>query len=106
MSSRCPRPHSLTYRFGLALAAISLPQTRHAPIWRRNGILEAIWLQADLLTAADTEALAMGFLNDHQKHLLADRGDVDFAYATSFGRFRDFEGTIEAAPDSRVRMVR
>ncbi len=58
------------------------------PIWRRNGILEAIWLQADILTAADTESLAMGFLNDEQKQLLKDRGDVDFAYATSFGRFR------------------
>jgi twitching motility protein PilT len=58
------------------------------PIWRRNGLLESIWLQADILTAADTESLAMGFLNDHQKQLLADRGDVDFAYATSFGRFR------------------
>ena len=30
----------------------------------------------------------MGFLNDEQKKLLEDRGDVDFAYATSFGRFR------------------
>lgn len=58
------------------------------PIWRRNGILEPIWLQADFLSAADTEALAMGFLTDAQKHLLAERGDVDFAYANSFGRFR------------------
>jgi twitching motility protein PilT len=58
------------------------------PIWRRYGTLESIWLQADVLTAADTERLAMGFLNDHQKEILADRGDVDFAYATSFGRFR------------------
>jgi len=58
------------------------------PIWRRNGILESIWLQADKLKASDTEALAMGFLTDEQKKLLADRGDVDFAYATSFGRFR------------------
>lgn len=58
------------------------------PIWRRFGALEPIWLQADLLSASDTERLAMGFLNDHQKQLLADRGDVDFAYATSFGRFR------------------
>jgi twitching motility protein PilT len=58
------------------------------PIWRRNGILEAVWLQADKLSAADTESLAMGFLNDEQKKLLADRGDVDFAYATNFGRFR------------------
>ncbi|MEI9896381.1 MAG: PilT/PilU family type 4a pilus ATPase [Chthoniobacter sp.] len=58
------------------------------PIWRRNGILEAIWLQADKLSAADTESLAMGFLNDAQKQLLADRGDVDFAYANPLGRFR------------------
>ena len=58
------------------------------PIWRRNGLLEAIWLQADKLSATDTDALAMGFLSDEQKQLLADRGDVDFAYATSFGRFR------------------
>jgi twitching motility protein PilT len=58
------------------------------PIWRRNGLLEAIWLQADILRAADTEALAMGFLTDAQKQLLHDRGDVDFAYSTSFGRFR------------------
>ena len=58
------------------------------PIWRRYGSLEPIWLQADKLSAADTERLAMGFLNDAQKKLLADRGDVDFAYATDFGRFR------------------
>src|SRR3954463_15336522 len=58
------------------------------PIWRRFGSLEPIWLQADKLSAADTERLAMGFLNDAQKHLLATRGDVDFAYATPIGRFR------------------
>jgi twitching motility protein PilT len=58
------------------------------PIWRRNGILEPIWLQADKLTAAETDSLAMGFLNEEQKHLLAERGDVDFAYANPIGRFR------------------
>ena len=58
------------------------------PIWRRFGQLESIWLQADVLTANDTERLAMGFLNDHQKELLRDRGDVDFAYSTVVGRFR------------------
>lgn len=58
------------------------------PIWRRFGILEPIWRQGDLLTAADTERLAMGFLDDKQKVLLEERGDVDFAYANSFGRFR------------------
>jgi len=58
------------------------------PIWRRNGTLEPIWMQATKLVAADTDRLAMSFLNDEQKKLLADRGDVDFAYASSFGRFR------------------
>jgi twitching motility protein PilT len=58
------------------------------PTWRRFGNLEAIWLQAPMLTAADTERLAMGFLNEAQQKHLHERGDVDFAYATSLGRFR------------------
>ncbi len=58
------------------------------PIWRRFGTLESIWMQADKLAAADTERLAMGFLNDEQKTQLREGGDVDFAYATTFGRFR------------------
>lgn len=58
------------------------------PTWRRFGTLEPIWLQADKLTAADTERLAMGFLNDAQKQLLEERGDVDFAYANAEGRYR------------------
>lgn len=58
------------------------------PIWRRYGRLEPIWLQAPVLRAEDTERLAMGFLNDAQKAQLAERGDVDFAYANEFGRFR------------------
>lgn len=58
------------------------------PIWRRFGNLEPVWLQAPKLSATDTERLAMGFLTDTQKQLLAERGDADFAYATSFGRFR------------------
>ena len=58
------------------------------PIWRRFGNLEAIWLQAPVLSAADTERLAMGFLKDAQKKLLEDRGDVDFAYSNESGRYR------------------
>jgi len=58
------------------------------PIWRRFGQLEPIWLKAPVLTAADTEHLAMTFLTDPQKALLAERGDVDFAYANALGRFR------------------
>ena len=58
------------------------------PIWRRFGVLEPIWMQAPRLTAAETENLAMGFLTDTQKQLLLERGDADFAYSNSFGRFR------------------
>src|SRR4051794_21005287 len=58
------------------------------PIWRRNGQLEPIWLQSPKLSAAETQSLAMGFLNDTQKKQVEERGDVDFAYATDFGRFR------------------
>jgi twitching motility protein PilT len=58
------------------------------PTWRRFGNLEPIWLQADELSAADTQRLALGFLNEEQKHRLFSKGDVDFAYATSIGRFR------------------
>ena len=58
------------------------------PIWRRHGTLEAIWLKAPVLRAADTESLAMGFLTEPQKRQLAERGDVDFAYSNSKGRFR------------------
>jgi twitching motility protein PilT len=58
------------------------------PSWRRNGILEPIWLQANLMTAQDTERLAVGFLNEAQRKRLFEIGDVDFAYATGLGRFR------------------
>src|SRR3954468_12038849 len=58
------------------------------PIWRRNGTLEPIWMQAPKLTEQETHHLAYGFLNQEQLKLLNERGDVDFAYATSFGRFR------------------
>ena len=58
------------------------------PIWRRYGLLEPIWLQAEPLNPAQTEQLAAGFLTPEQLEQLATRGDVDFAYATSIGRFR------------------
>jgi twitching motility protein PilT len=58
------------------------------PIWRLYGILRPIWPEAAKLTAEDTAALAAGFLNEAQRAQLAERGDLDFAYATKFGRFR------------------
>ncbi len=58
------------------------------PIWRRFGSLEPIWLQAPTLTAQDTERLTMGFLTEAQKVVIAERGDVDFAYQNADGRYR------------------
>ena len=58
------------------------------PVWRLHGILRPIWPDAPRLTAADTAALAEGFLSDLEKSHLAERGDADFAYANQFGRFR------------------
>src|ERR687884_106389 len=58
------------------------------PIWRLHGTLRPIWPDAPRLTAAQTLALAEGFLADLHKSHLAERGDADFAYANQFGRFR------------------
>jgi twitching motility protein PilT len=58
------------------------------PIWRLNGILRPIWPDAAKLAVDDTTALAEGFLTDAQKTQLNERGDADFAYANSLGRFR------------------
>ena len=58
------------------------------PIWRLQGTLQPIWSDAPKLTAADTDALADGFLSDLHRSQVAERGDSDFAYANGVGRFR------------------
>ena len=58
------------------------------PIWRLNGTLQPIWLEASHLTAEETKRLADDFLSNPHQAQLAERGDADFAYANSFGRFR------------------
>jgi twitching motility protein PilT len=58
------------------------------PLWRLYGILGPIWPDAPRFTAAQTAALAEGFLPDLEKSHLAERGDADFAYANASGRFR------------------
>ncbi len=58
------------------------------PIWRLNGTLQPMWPDAPKLTAADTAALADGFLADLHREQLQMRGDADFAYANEHGRFR------------------
>jgi len=58
------------------------------PIWRLHGTLQPIWPEAPRLTIEATKRLADGFLSDPHKAQLAERGDADFAYENSFGRFR------------------
>ena len=58
------------------------------PKWRRFGILQPIWENAEPLTPEDTERLARSYLPEPELRRLEQRGDVDFAYAPSIGRFR------------------
>jgi twitching motility protein PilT len=66
--------------------------TASPPVWRRFGQLGPIWEsathQAANLTAEDSMRLAKGFLTERQFAQLEERGDVDFAYSPSYGRFR------------------
>jgi len=58
------------------------------PVWRLHGNIQPIWPDAARFTAEQTSALANGFLTNPQKTQLEERGDADFAYANSLGRFR------------------
>jgi twitching motility protein PilT len=66
--------------------------TASPPMWRRYGNLGPIWESATHraapLTAEDAQRLAYSFLSEAQIKQLETRGDVDFAYETSFCRFR------------------
>ncbi|MBL9160220.1 MAG: type IV pilus twitching motility protein PilT [Verrucomicrobiales bacterium] len=58
------------------------------PKWRRYGLLQPIWENAEQLTPEDTEKLARLYLPEPELRRLEQRGDVDFAYAPEIGRFR------------------
>jgi len=58
------------------------------PIWRLHGTLQPIWPDAPRLKAEQTKKLADSFLTDAQRTLIDERGDADFAYANSKGRYR------------------
>ena len=58
------------------------------PIWRLHGTLQPIWPDAPRFKADQTQKLADAFLNDTQRQLVNERGDADFAYANSKGRYR------------------
>src|SRR5437660_12339199 len=58
------------------------------PVWRLNGTLQPIWPDAPRFKAEQTQKLADAFLSDAQRELVTERGDADFAYANSKGRYR------------------
>src|SRR6184192_2918424 len=58
------------------------------PVWRLHGTLRPIWPDAPRLQPEQTQKLADAFLNDTQREPVKERGDADFAYANSKGRYR------------------
>jgi twitching motility protein PilT len=58
------------------------------PKWRRFGLLQPIWENADQITDEQSEKLARSYLPAPELQRLEETGDVDFAYAPDFGRFR------------------
>jgi twitching motility protein PilT len=58
------------------------------PIWRLHGTLQPIWPDAPRFGPKQTQKLAETFLTDAQRQLVEERGDADFAYANSRGRYR------------------
>jgi len=58
------------------------------PKWRRYGALQPIWENGEFLTPEQTESLARSYLPESELRRLEEKGDVDFAYAPEFGRFR------------------
>lgn len=62
--------------------------TAYPPAWRRYGSLAPIWDDHAPLTAEDTERLAKSFLSQKEWDRLQEKGDVDFAYSNTHGRYR------------------
>ncbi|MGJ8633555.1 MAG: type IV pilus twitching motility protein PilT [Luteolibacter sp.] len=60
----------------------------YPPAWRRFGALGPIWDDHDPLTSEETERLARSFLNEQEWKRLDEKGDIDFAYVGSDGRYR------------------
>ena len=62
--------------------------TAYPPAWRRNGQLSPIWPDHPPLAPEETERLARSFLGEEEWNRLEERGDIDFAYVGSDGRYR------------------
>ncbi len=66
---------------------VHLP-TAYPPAWRRFGQLSPIWADHPPLTSEDTLRLARSFLGDAEWARLDAKGDIDFAYSSTNGRYR------------------
>jgi twitching motility protein PilT len=62
--------------------------TAYPPAWRRFGTLAPIWPDHAPLLPEETEGLVRSFLGQDEWDRLQERGDIDFAYAGSDGRYR------------------
>lgn len=62
--------------------------TAYPPAWRRNGQLSPIWPDHLPLAPEETERLVRSFLSADEWKGLEERGDMDFAYVGSDGRYR------------------
>jgi twitching motility protein PilT len=60
----------------------------YPPAWRRYGQLSPIWPEHPPLKPEETECLVKSFLGEKELKRLQDRGDIDFAYIGSDGRYR------------------
>ena len=58
------------------------------PTCRRYGQLIPLWDHAEPMRSEETESLVRGFLTETQLTRLLERGDVDFAYENTAGRYR------------------
>ena len=62
--------------------------TAYPPAWRRFGALVPIWPDHPHLLPEETEGLVRSFLGKNEWDRLEERGDIDFAYEGSDGRYR------------------
>lgn len=62
--------------------------TAYPPAWRRFGALAPIWPDHPQLLPEETESLVRSFLKKNEWDRLEERGDIDFAYEGSDGRYR------------------
>jgi twitching motility protein PilT len=79
--------------------------TAAQPMWRRYGVLQPIWENGAVITAADAERLVHSFLSPREMKRLKEKGDVDFAYVTPFGRFRASVVTQRLGMDMSFRII-